>query len=144
MKTRMQAGFTLIELMIVVAIIGVLAAIAIPAYQNYIARAQITDALTMLGGLRNPVSEYWQSNGTAPTYADINRTGTLTTAGNYVSQLSDGAAPGQYQAQFFSSNKVSPRLAGHTIVMTLVTATSTFTWSCKSLDEKIWPAVCRN
>ena len=55
MKT--QKGFTLIELMIVVAIIGILAAIAIPQYQNYVARAQFSEAQTLLGGARTPVEE---------------------------------------------------------------------------------------
>lgn len=52
-----QKGFTLIELMIVIAIIGILAAIAIPQYQNYVARAQATEAVNLLGGLKLPLSE---------------------------------------------------------------------------------------
>ncbi|MGA4474218.1 pilin [Ectopseudomonas chengduensis] len=57
MKAQMQKGFTLIELMIVVAIIGILAAIAIPQYQNYIARSQFSEAHTLLGGARTAVQE---------------------------------------------------------------------------------------
>ena len=55
MKAQMQKGFTLIELMIVVAIIGILAAIALPAYQDYTARAQASEAVTLLGGLKTPI-----------------------------------------------------------------------------------------
>src|SRR5574338_1430211 len=54
---KAQQGFTLIELMIVVAIIGILAAIAIPAYQDYLTRAKVTDAVELLGGLKTPLAE---------------------------------------------------------------------------------------
>ena len=64
---RAQKGFTLIELMIVVAIIGILAAIALPAYQDYTARAQVTEAIAATSPIRLAVSEFVQTQGTWPT-----------------------------------------------------------------------------
>jgi type IV pilus assembly protein PilA len=62
----MQKGFTLIELMIVVAIIGILAAIAIPAYQDYTIRAQVTEGLNLADGVKVAVADYYTQNGTFP------------------------------------------------------------------------------
>ena len=68
---RKQQGFTLIELMIVVAIIGILAAIALPAYQNYTARAQVSEAILAVSSMRTDVTEFVQSTGAFPLTADV-------------------------------------------------------------------------
>jgi type IV pilus assembly protein PilA len=66
MKKQMQQGFTLIELMIVVAIIGILAAVAIPAYQDYLARAQVSEAVSLMGATKSALAEYIGDKGTWP------------------------------------------------------------------------------
>jgi len=84
-----QPGFTLIELMIVVAIIGILAAIAIPAYTNYTIRAQVTEGLIMAGALKTPVLQTFINTGEAPV--DREAAGTdadpTATSGNYITQV---------------------------------------------------------
>ena len=67
MMKHIQQGFTLIELMIVVAIIGVLAAVAIPAYQDYIARSQVSEAVSLMGSSKTPLAEYFADKGFWPT-----------------------------------------------------------------------------
>jgi len=89
MKT-IQKGFTLIELMIVIAIIGILAAIAIPAYQNYTIRSQVTEGISLAAGWKTAVSEYYAQNGAFPTGSTTATTGTA----NQVSV--SGASGGKY------------------------------------------------
>ena len=66
---KVQQGFTLIELMIVVAIIGILAAVAIPSYQDYTARAQVSEAMSLTSALKTPLAEWYADNGSFPAAA---------------------------------------------------------------------------
>lgn len=136
-----QKGFTLIELMIVVAIIGILAAVAIPAYQDYTARAQASEAVNLLGGLKTPIVDYYQTNGSAPAIANL---GTFTSSGKYVSSIT--AASGTYTATFKATG-VNANLQSKAV--DLVFDTNDGSFECKSstggtgVDDKYLPAGCK-
>lgn len=107
-----QKGFTLIELMIVIAIIGILAAIAIPAYQNYTIRSQVTEGLSLADGWKTAVSEYYDQNGAFPTgFSAAGGAGLIAEAaastGKYVSSVTVGAG-GQLQITY---SNVAPQQA---------------------------------
>ena len=126
-----QKGFTLIELMIVVAIIGILAAVAIPQYQNYVARAQVSEALSLASGAKTAVAEYFNMNGTFP--AD-NKTAGLSDAadisGKYVESVT--VADGVITARF--SSGAHAKLDGGSMALTAVDNGGSIGWSCSSSD----------
>ena len=87
----MQKGFTLIELMIVVAIIGILAAIAIPAYQDYTIRAQVTEGVNLMAGAKAAVTETYNDTGTFPATNDAaGLPQAVSIKGSYVTQVALG------------------------------------------------------
>ena len=143
MKKQMQKGFTLIELMIVVAIIGILAAVAIPAYQDYIARAQASEAAQLLGGIKAPAAEYFSSNGTAPT--SMGQLGNVKNIGTYVGSLvaSTGTSPvaAVYTATFKTAN-VNSQLIGKTVALYFTTTDDSFRWGCTTIPAALQPKVC--
>ena len=137
---KARKGFTLIELMIVVAIIGILAAVAIPAYSDYIARAQVSEAMTLTSGVKTPLSEWISDRGSVPNIGSLS----ATAAGKYVSAITIGGTTSSptITATFKNAN-VSAAIAGQNLVLTSQ-ADFGATWICSSsLDPKYLPSACK-
>ncbi len=141
---KKQQGFTLIELMIVVAIIGILAAIAIPAYQDYTIRAQVSEGLNLSGGAKAAVTEFFQDRGTMPTtnaQAGLADSGTIQ--GKYVTSVTVGAN-GVVTIDY--GKDAHAIIAPNSIRMTPDTSQAgSVQWQCDSaaIENKHLPAACR-
>ena len=139
----LRKGFTLIELMIVVAIIGILAAVAIPAYQDYIARAQVSEAVNIVSGGKTPLAEYYADKGIWPsTASDIMG----NVAGKYVSVISITAG-----ATISTTITLTGTMKSAGVNSAIQSSTLTVTsadgkmWDCTggTIGSKYRPAACR-
>lgn len=143
-----QKGFTLIELMIVVAIIGILAAIAIPAYQDYITRSQVSEAVTLGGGLKAPLSEYgadknaWPTALIAPTATASTNQLNATITGKYSTVTT--TIGGTYPTGTVTLTMTTGKASGSTI--TFVTTDGGASWDCTGggVVAKYRPNACKS
>lgn len=132
---KIQSGFTLIELMIVVAIIGILAAVAIPQYQNYVARAQVAEALVLASGAKMAVAEYRSTTGEWPSGNAEAGLGVATTIkGKYVEMLAVGGSTvggveyGVVDVLFKST--AHAKIAGNVMRLSATDEGGSISWKC--------------
>jgi len=149
MDFRREHGFTLVELMVVVAIAGVLAAISLPVFQGYVARAEVSEAIDLLWSAKVPFSEHYQTSGAWPAAA----TEVMgTTSGKYTASVDIYGAPSDppngevtLMAQMQSFG-IAPGVRGGTVLLT--TADGGATWNCRPggphpLAAEYLPGACR-
>ena len=142
---NMQKGFTLIELMIVVAIIAILAAIAIPAYQDYLVRTQVSEGAVLTDGAKTAISEFYSNKGYFPaTNASAGLAKSTSIVGKYVSSVDAGVAnKGRIVATFGTgANKA---IQTNTFVLSAVTSAGAIAWTCtrSTVAQKYLPTSCR-
>ena len=136
MKRSMQKGFTLIELMIVVAIIGILAAVALPAYQDYTVRAKVSEVILAASSLRTPVSEAAATLGAMPGASSVAFSSNTST---YVSSVGwDGTTITA------TANSKEAAISASTITLAGTYANGAVTWKCSgSILAKYRPSSCQ-
>ncbi len=146
---KIQQGFTLIELMIVVAIIGILAAIAIPAYQDYTIRAQVSEGASLADPIKTALGDFYNNRGYFPTTAQSAGLALSTSiVGKYVLSVDGIGTVGKIKVAY-GGGYVNSKIVGSILAYSAYTVgQATITWSCKSasgttLPNKWLPQICR-
>ncbi|MDX1454437.1 MAG: pilin [Gammaproteobacteria bacterium] len=143
---KMQKGFTLIELMIVVAIIGILAAVAIPAYQDYITRAKLSEVMGIAAKDKTTISEYYVSIGAMPLTPDAAGISEDAGQSQYLKTVAfNNTGTNSATMTYTLDAPLSAALEDRTIIFTGTGNASGVTWTCNTgtLEPKYRPANCR-
>ena len=142
---KIQKGFTLIELMIVVAIIAILAAIAIPAYQDYVIRSQVSEGMSLADGAKTAMAEFYSNRGHFPTNnASAGLATNKSIKGKYTTQLDLAPTKGQIQVTF--GNQANDKITNKIVTLSAITHAGSTEFSCKgsTVDKKYLPSSCRD
>lgn len=142
MKT-VEKGFTLIELMIVVAIIGLLASTAVPAYQSYTIRSQVAEGLNLSGPLKNAVATYSIDRGAFPV---DNADAALSAPASYTGKFVDSISVNGNTISILFGNDANAQISGRVLNLIAVRNDGSISWSCASggaISDTHLPAVCR-
>ena len=141
-----QKGFTLIELMIVVAIIAILAAIAISQYQDYVIRSQVSEGSALSDGVKTAMAEYYQNNGKFPSSNVSAGLATNTSIkGQYVSKIDVGVVNGVIRAYYGGAKANAKIPATQILQFSAVSNAGSIEWHCKSdsLPQKWCSSSCK-
>ena len=145
-------GFTLIELMIAIAIVGILLSLAIPTYQDYTVRAKISEAMNIASALKVMVSEYYITMAALPDNAEMAGIDT-TFSSEYVSAINyskEGDKDSRAVIKLILSENVAAQVAGKALLLTAIPKTGSLQWQCssdkdatQSIESKYLPSNCR-